>query len=111
MLLPMLGSILGKAPNGSDGIFPHEVVRVVLESYREYRLNHHVMIGKLNSRGARYIEDGTYEINCSKKLREDAKLLEVTYPESAQLLRWLSDDYVAEGKRDHLFSEIGTSAW
>lgn len=111
MLLPMLGSILGKAPNGSDGIFPHEVVRVVLESYREYRLNHHVMIGKLNSRGARYIEDGTYEINCSKKLREDAKLLEVTYPESAQLLRWLSDDYAAEGKRDHLFSEIGTSAW
>lgn len=111
MLLPMLGSILGKAPNGSDGIFPHEVVRNVLESYREYRLNHHVLIGKLNSRGFRSVEDGAYEINCSKKLREDAKLLEVTYPETAQLLRWLSDDYAAAGKRDHLFSEIGTSAW
>ena len=70
-----------------------------------------MLIGKLNSRGFRSVEDGAYEINCSKKLREDAKLLEVTYPETAQLLRWLSDDYAAEGKRDHLFSEIGTSAW
>lgn len=111
LLLSILGNILGRGPNGSDGIFPHENVRVILEKYRGLQLNQHVRTGKLNSRGVRVVGDGAYEKNHAQRLMDDAKRLEVLYPETAQLLRWLSSDYAADGKRDHLFSEIGMSAW
>ena len=111
LLLSMLGSILGKAPNGKDGIFPHEYVRCALERYKDCKLWREVLIGKLNSQGWRTIEDGSFEIEQAKKYNENAKRVETEFPESAKLLRLLSDNYTNQGKSDQLLSEIGISAW
>ena len=109
ILLSALGSILGKAKDGSDGIFPHDLVRSELEKYRALRLNHEVYIGKLNSRGAHLVSDGMSLKSLAQKLASDAKKVDVMYPETAQLLRWYSDHLLAEGDHDLLYSEIGSS--
>ena len=111
LLLSILGSILGKSPNGTDGIFPHEYVRSALEQYKDFELWRAVLLGKMNAQGVRSIEDGTAEMKYAKKYKDDALKIEVKSPETAKLLRMLSEDYANQGKRDQLLSEIGLSAW
>ena len=108
--LSLLGYILGKSPNGADGIYPHEFVRIALEKYKDYDLYRIVANGKSNSFGVRVIDDGTAEMERAKQYSADAQKMEIDYPETAKLLRVLSDVYASQGIRDQLFSEIGVSA-
>ena len=44
----ILGCILGRGINGSDGIFPHEFIRTALDEYDDEEINSGFMIGKSN---------------------------------------------------------------
>lgn len=57
-----------------------------------------------------YLFDGTAEMERAKQYSADAQKIEIDYPETAKLLRVLSDVYASQGSRDQLFSEIGVSA-
>lgn len=111
LLISVLGSILGKSREGTDKIFPHENVRIALEKYKATNLRRDVLIGKLNSRGCRIIGDGSNEKRIAEEYKCQAKKVEIIFPETAKLLRELSNDYAFDGKQDLLFSEIVTSAW
>ena len=111
LLISVLGSILGKSREGTDKIFPHENVRMALEKYKATDLRRDVLIGKINSRGCRTIGDGSNEKRIAEEYKCQAKKVEIIFPETAKLLRELSNDYAFDGKQDLLFSEIGTSAW
>lgn len=106
-LLSILGNILGKSIDGSDGIFPHEYVRIAMEQHEGVKLNHKVFIGKINSRGLHSVGDGTAEKNIAEEYRNNAKKFDIEFPQTSQLLRWLSDSYIYEGKHHQLYSEIG----
>ena len=107
ILLSTLGSILGRSINGDDNIFPHVYVRIEMEKYKHLELNKKVLIGKFNARGVRTIGDGSSEKQTALKYKEDAQKLDILYPETAQLLRWISEDYESESKSDQLYSETG----
>ena len=57
----LVGSILGKAPDGDDGIFPIETVRKLLKIKKNEELTTAVARGKINSLGLRDVEDGKKE--------------------------------------------------
>ena len=105
LLFSILGNILGRARNGTDGIFPHEYVREVMEKYSD--LCREVLIGKLNSFGMRFVGDGSNEKITAEKYKKDASLFDITYPQTAQLLRQIGEHFMYDGKRDQLTSEIG----
>lgn len=110
-MISVLGSILGKSHEGSDKIFPHEHVRMALEKYKETDLWREVLNGKFYGRGARIIGDGSDEKRTAEEVKNNAKKVEIDYPETARLLRELSKYYASEGKQDRIYSEIGASAW
>ena len=103
--------ILGKTKDDEDGCFPHGFVRDALEKYAETDLRHEVLIGKLNARGCHPVDDGTSELELAKKYKCFAKSLEIRHPETAHLLRELSERYVMSGKQDRLISELGWEAF
>ena len=102
----LLGSILGRSDKGADGFFPHEVIRDLLEALENEKLDEHVYIGYLNSRGARTVTDGTGLRHRAIQFMEAARSLAISYPHTASILRDIAEDYMREARRDHLHSEL-----
>jgi hypothetical protein len=46
-----IGEILSELPEGSDGLWPHESVREMLEELDNSRIENGLYVGRLNSRG------------------------------------------------------------
>ena len=105
-LISTLGSIMGKSVLGKDGVFPHEHVRIALERYSNDDLTRNVAFGWLNSRGARFVQDGLNEKKMELQYREYARRMELDYPQTAKVLSIIAEDYRWEAKHDQLDSEL-----
>lgn len=98
-----IGEYLARCTEGTDGIWPHEAVRNVIETVRSTDFERGVAISRFNSRGivsrAPY-EGGRQERELSDRYRENAQKLELTYPRTAGILRELANDYdrLAQGE-------------
>ena len=106
-LSSILSDAFARAPNGEDGIFPHEFVRIALEDYSNPSLSINVAISKLFSRGVRTVTDGLYEKQLADQSLQNARALELRYPQSSAILRYIADDYTAESKSDRRYAEMG----
>ena len=102
----LVGSILGKSPDGIDGIFPHGAVRRLLEIKKNERLTNAVACGKINSLGAKIVEDGKKEKEKADIYKMQAKEMEIDYPQTSVILRILADFYERGSKMDQISSEI-----
>ena len=102
----LVGSILGKAPDGDDGIFPIETVRKLLKIKKNEELTTAVARGKINSLGLRDVEDGKKEREKSDIYKMQARAMEIDYPQTSVILRILANFYERESKRDQISSEI-----
>lgn len=106
-MLSILGGILGRSKAGTDGIFPHEHVRIAMEKYQDLNLSRYVLLGELNARGSHWVGDGSEAKANAEKCFANARRLAVEYPETAGLWRMMGEDCLAEGRHDHVISEIG----
>lgn len=106
-VIPLLGCILGKSRVDSDGIFPHSFIRKALEKHRDNNLINEIIVGKINNRQFTFIDDGTNEQRKANQFKEQAKTLEIQYPETARILRGLAKHYEQESKKNRLYSETG----
>nr|DAW25646.1 MAG TPA: hypothetical protein [Caudoviricetes sp.] len=102
----LLGEIYGRAISGTDGIFPNESIRDLLEQFDSDELDLQVYIAYINDRGARVVLDGSDQMQKSAKFIADAQALSISYPHTAAILQKIADDYRREGKRDRLHSEL-----
>lgn len=103
----LVGSILGKAPDGDDGIFPIETVRRLLEIKKDEKLTNTVASGKINSLGFRNVEDGKKEKEKSDTYKIQAREMEIDYPQTSVILRILANFYERASQKDQISSEIG----
>ena len=103
----LTGFILGKSPNGSDGIFPNETVRKLLEIKKDEKLTNAVASGKINSLGFRNVEDGKKEKEKSDTYKIQAREMEIDYPQTLVILRILANFYERASQKDQISSEIG----
>ena len=101
------GQILGRSIIGSDGIFPHEFARRIIEKYKSEKLNRDFVIGRGNKTGMqmRVVGDGSDQMSIAQKLKNDANKICLQYPVAAQLLHKLSEEYVREASMDRIWSE------
>ncbi len=102
----LLGSILGQSPKGSDGIFPHESIRDLLEQLNNDKVDLEVYTGYVNSRGARWVRDGSDQKQLGELFEHQSHLLEITHPHTATVLRYIARGYMREAQYDHLHAEL-----
>lgn len=89
----VLGKILSYSPNGSDGIWPAECVRYVLENSHSETLKNQFIIEKKNQRGIYTMTAGKEEEKIAIDYKIQADKLQLFYPFTAAILLKISDDY------------------
>ena len=96
-----IGSVLANAPADSEGVWPCEPVRYVLERYHSKEMGTGFVVGKHNLRGmtSRGVFDGgSQECSLAEKFREDANRLSTRRPFTASLLRRIAESYEHEAQ-------------
>ena len=97
-----IGEILANAPVGSDGAWPCEPVRDLLDALSSFEhIGNGFTIGRFNQRGvtSRGIYDGgAQERSLAAEYREYADKCAVKWPFTSRLLRGIADSYVADAR-------------
>ena len=97
-----IGKLLSYSPVGSDGIYPHEIVRNYLENNYSRIMLDVFVCEKINQRGVYYGSKGKQEKIIAQKFKDDASLLRITSPVVASILDDLSERYF----RDYRYEQI-----
>lgn len=104
-----IGNYLSHSPSGSDGVWPHEAVRSVIERVKSSQLELAIRIGKQNSRGVTSRspwDGGRQERVLAKQYEHDAKKIELIYPRTAEILRSIARDYDNDARRQDWDAEL-----
>jgi hypothetical protein len=97
-----LGRLLSYSPHGSDGIFPHEIVRNYLENNSSETIIRHFIIEKRNQRGVHIATYGETEEQIAQKYKNDSTSLRIKYPRTASILDKLSETYFSDSRQEQL---------
>lgn len=103
MFLESFGQWLAKSPNGTDGIWPHEAIREVLEELDSDKLEQGLQIGIANLRGVfmkSMDEGGQQERTLASKYRAWQAALSSRWPRTAKVLGGVADGYESQAIRE-----------
>ncbi len=97
-----LGRILSYAPAGPDGIWPHPAVCILLEEQAgNETLENHFNTGRHNIHGeAHFVDGGKREQAIADNYAQWAGYLQVTFPNTARLLRILADQFYRQAQQE-----------
>lgn len=97
-----IGELLSGAPPGSDGIWPAEPVRDLLEELASEGVEQGVATGRLNSREVTVrhrLEGGVQERELAGRYSDWAHKVEARWPSTGRVLRQMADSYEWEARR------------
>lgn len=103
----LLGELLAYSPVGQDGYMPCEAVRRVIEEYHSDSIKNAYIIAEENKRGVHICDAGKSEMLLSQKYKENAEVLQESYPYTAEIYFELSKSYKqqADWERRHAEDE------
>ncbi len=108
----LIGQLLAKSPAGSDGIWPCEAVRDVLEDFGTSEIARGASVGIYNSRGAIWRgEGGGQERELSAKYRGWSRSLANHYPWVGRMLDGIADMYDRDAAREDNETAIRKRLW
>jgi len=96
-----IGQLLATSSIGTDGAWPHEAVREVIENCASDEIEVGIRMGILNSRGVvskSIYEGGAQERALEQRYLQYAESLNMTHPRTAHLMRKLARSYSQEAK-------------
>jgi hypothetical protein len=94
-----IGEFLSRSRPGSDGIWPAEPVRDLIEELRSDPFEDGLRCGRFNQRGTTVrdpYDGGTQEATLAASLREDAARLQPRWDRTARNLRTMAEGYEAD---------------
>lgn len=97
-----LGTLLARSPQGTDGVWPAEAVRDLIEELDAREVALGMRIGRYNQRGVTTrspFEGGAQEHELASKYAAEAAALEARWPQTAAILRELSESYRWDAQR------------
>jgi len=100
-----IGELLSGSPEGTDGAWPAEQVRDLIERIGSQELENGLHIGKSNARGitSRGVYDGgDQERVLAAQFRDWSSITAGRWPRTSRLLRELSESYEREAAREDL---------
>lgn len=98
-----IGQVLASSPVGTDGVWPAEPVREIIENIGNARLDTGLHIGRTNKRGVTtrgVFDGGDQERELEKNYREMAAKISAQWPRTARVLRGIADSYQHEARRN-----------
>jgi len=98
-----LGEFFSKSPDGTDGVWPHEVTRDIIELVNNKQFQNGFIIGVRNERGVRMsaaFEGGDQERALAEKYSSWADEVSISSPSTARLLQEIADTYTREAVRN-----------
>lgn len=97
-----IGSVLRCSPNGSDGAWPHEAVRSIIEDLASEYIERGMEIQVYNSRGITsrgVYEGGDQERELAQQYRDWADATQARWPRTAAMLRRIAESYERDARR------------
>lgn len=104
-----VGRVLAASPPGTDGAWPAEPVRDLIESIGSTHLETGIHVGRVNDRGvtSRGVYDGgQQERALATQYREWSRMTATRWPRTSRTLRRLADDYERDARREDARAEI-----
>lgn len=98
-----VGQVLAMSPVGTDGAWPAETVRELIDTIGSRSLETGFHVGLLNARGttSRGIYDGgTQERSLAERYRNYAAQFSHVWPRAARVVRGIADDYDRDARRE-----------
>ena len=103
-----LGRIFAHSPAGTDGYYPHDVVREIIEAKDDSVLNYSYIAEIDIMRGVHAVGDGTAELNLAEKYHKNAEAIRATSFVTAGIYDELAREYKLEAKRNRDRAVSGT---
>jgi len=102
----IIGQMLSHVPDGSDGVWPHEGVRALLdrEAYEDLRLGFIIQIH--NNRGVHSATGGAEERALAARYRAHMDTLMLDWPRLAGALNSVAEDYERQAQRESVESRL-----
>lgn len=103
-----IGEALAESPHGSDGAFPHEFVRELIEELENPIIERGFGVRVFNNRGVtmRSITEGGEQERAIAQRYEDFARKCADSPRTAKMLRGISERYFADAKREDSSAEL-----
>ncbi|HUW30208.1 MAG TPA: hypothetical protein VM223_01210, partial [Planctomycetota bacterium] len=104
-----IGQVLSGSAHGSDGAWPHEAVREVIEYVASEDLETGIAIGKHNSRGVVTrdpADGGKLERELAKEYETYATAVSTSWPRTAAMLRQMANTYRREALHEDQETEL-----
>jgi len=105
----MIGQSFARSPVGSDGVWPCEPLRDLLEAIGSRELENGVVLGRMNARGVTsrgVYEGGTQERELAKQYRDGIPSTRAKWPRTARVLRDLADAYERDARWHDTHAEL-----
>ena len=100
-----IGKLLAHSPNGSDGLFPHEMIRDYFEHNFSESLIDSFICEKINKRGTYTVTGGVAEKQIAERYSANSKALQMKHPNMATVLDKLSQHYLYDSKHEQIREE------
>jgi hypothetical protein len=104
-----VGRVLSASPEGSDGIWPAEPVRELIEMIGSTRIETGLHTGIVNTRGitSRGVYDGgTQERELAARYRDWSKRTAAKWPRTSRMLRLLAESYEQDAREHDARAEL-----
>ncbi|MCY4384289.1 MAG: hypothetical protein OXE44_14185 [Nitrospinae bacterium] len=104
-----IGGILARGSEGSDGVFPFEPARDVLDRIEFGKMRNGFHLGCLNKRGVvsrGMAEGGEQERDLAQYYHKQAKALQTSHPRLANTLQELANSYNSDAHREDINAEL-----
>ena len=104
-----IGQVLAHFPISTDGVWPHEALRDLIEDLRSDKIEKGIIIGISGSRGVicrSLFEGGAQEKVIAERYLEYARILSDNWPRTAQLMKKIADIYEFESRWEDRKAEL-----
>ncbi len=102
----VIGAIMGKKSIGTDGLFPHEFIRMALEDYNSKDLDEIVATSFEEICEVRFVLDGNDQMTKANEYKNSSNRLKTCFPHAAKVLNIISTIYLENARRDKIDSEV-----
>lgn len=109
-----IATILSHSPYDPDGIWPHTVVRNIIENLDNDIINQHIPFAIFNNRGGTFREidgGGNQERELFQRYEDMSQKLNLRWPVTASILHNIADFYKHEAKREDVDADLNDIRW
>ena len=103
----LLGRLWAYSPAGTDGYYPCEAVREIIEKYVDESMSSSYKVSMYNRRGIFSPSAGREERAIAEKYKNTADYFKIRYPKTAEIFYAMYREYIAEAKEERNRAENG----